>query len=83
MNAKCPKCAGTSFAMEEIRPEHSNYKYNTIQCKACGTLICVVEAFNISTTLHVEMKKMEATIGSMAAEIGTLREMIQRLYQKR
>lgn len=79
MKAQCPKCGKSSFAMEEVPIEHSNFKYNGILCKSCGALICVVDYTNVGAFLHVEMKKQNAAIDSIAASVDHIQALVLRL----
>lgn len=50
--SKCPSCNNHSFEMKEISPRGSQFKYNFIQCSACGAVVGVVDYFNTARLLH-------------------------------
>lgn len=46
---KCPKCENTSFSLEELNIDKSEYILYGVCCKSCGTVVGTHEYFNIST----------------------------------
>jgi predicted nucleic-acid-binding Zn-ribbon protein len=46
--SKCPSCENKSFEMQEIQPSGSKWKYQAVQCSKCGSVVGVVEYFNVS-----------------------------------
>lgn len=60
--SKCPKCEGTRFEIQIVSPTHSNYKLTFVQCASCGTVVGVLDFFNIGSLLQNLAKKLGFTI---------------------
>ncbi len=54
----CTKCGEHRFELVEHEPSRANFKYNFIQCAACGGVAGVVEAYYNTTLLHKIMAKL-------------------------
>ncbi len=60
--SKCPKCGNTSFEMKEHTPDKSNYKLEFVQCSSCGTVVGVMDYFNIGTRINEVDEKIDKLI---------------------
>lgn len=45
--AKCGFCNKSGTKLEEITPTGSRYKYQAICCQSCGSILGVMDYFNI------------------------------------
>jgi hypothetical protein len=54
----CPKCSSSSFEMQEIRVKGSNFKWNSIQCSSCGSVVGVVEFEYVGSLLRKFARKL-------------------------
>ncbi|KAA4627384.1 hypothetical protein F3B42_08810 [Bacteroides ovatus] len=50
--SKCPKCDSTRFEMKEGAINGSRFRYNFVQCAACGAVIGVVPFHNTNALLE-------------------------------
>lgn len=57
-SSKCPNCTSTSFEVALETPKHSNFKLQFIRCSSCGTVVGVLEYYNIGMLLHKLAKKI-------------------------
>jgi len=48
----CPKCNNRIFATQEYSPIGSAYKLIFIQCASCGTVVGVLDYYNIGTLIQ-------------------------------
>lgn len=60
----CPKCGNTSFESKDHTPQTSNFIVTFIQCAACGTVVGVMDYYNIGGLLQTLAKKLG--VGSIA-----------------
>lgn len=53
LHSRCPKegCNSTRFETEVEDPEGSNYKLLFIRCHSCGTVVGVLDYYNIGAML--------------------------------
>ena len=56
--SKCPSCTSTSFETSIETPKNSNFKVQFIRCSSCGTVVGVLEYYNIGALLHILAKKL-------------------------
>lgn len=49
--SRCPKCNNSTFEIVEQEPKNSSYKLMFVQCSSCGSVIGVLDYFNIGTLL--------------------------------
>ena len=58
--SKCPshECGGTTFELKENTPRTSRFKYMFVQCSSCGTVVGVLDYFNIGNVLEKICKKI-------------------------
>lgn len=75
----CPKCENQSFEMVEAEPKNWRFKVMFVQCSSCGTVVGVMDFFNLSTLIH-ELKDKTETIDDkleeIEYEIGNLKKKI-------
>lgn len=50
--SKCPRCEGTRFEMKEANVKDSRFKLTFAQCAACGTVVGVMDYYNIGNAIH-------------------------------
>lgn len=48
----CSECKSTIFEVKENTPATSNYKLLFVQCASCGTVVGVMDYYNIGHMLH-------------------------------
>jgi|GEM_PF-837509 len=58
----CPRCQQRYFEVREESPNGSNFKLNFVQCASCGSVVGVLDYFNIGAMLE----KQEAAIDAQA-----------------
>ncbi len=51
-NSKCPKCESSSFEVEYETPKNSNFKLLFVCCSSCGTVVGVLDYYNIGAMLE-------------------------------
>lgn len=81
MISKCPKCNNTFFELEENSPSGSNYKLLFVQCSSCGSVLGVMDFFNIGTKISIveEMiEKLDKKINNIDNNIVTVANLIKR-----
>jgi hypothetical protein len=50
--SKCTKCDGTEFELKEAaRMGNTKFKYQLVQCAACGGVVGALDYFNIGAVL--------------------------------
>ena len=67
--SKCPKCDNTHFEMKENTPKDSNYRLLFVQCSSCGTVVGVMDYYNIG-----------AKIREIEEELNNIKNLIYRLF---
>ena len=55
----CPKCDNHIFELVENSPINSSFKLNFVQCAKCGTVVGVMEYYNIGDKLTKLEKKID------------------------
>lgn len=50
--SKCPKCEASSFETELETPRGSSFKLLFIRCSSCGTVVGVMDYYNIGAMLE-------------------------------
>lgn len=63
----CPKCENYAFELEENTPAGSRYRLLFVQCAACGTVVGVLDFFNIGDVL----KHVERMVEGIANRLGS------------
>lgn len=56
---KCASCGNTFFEVVTKEPVRSNYKLNFVQCSQCGTVVGVLDYFNIGAKIHDVEEKLD------------------------
>ena len=54
----CVKCGSHSFEMRENEPRDSNYKIMFIQCTSCGSVVGVMDYYNIGNLVKSIANKL-------------------------
>jgi hypothetical protein len=57
--ASCPKCINTSFAVEAKAVRGSAIKYLLVKCDLCGTVVGVMDYWNIGERIAELDRKLE------------------------
>ncbi len=60
--SKCPQCSSTSFEAVEHTPKNSNFKLQFIQCSSCGSVVGVMDYWNIGASLEKIAKKLNMNL---------------------
>lgn len=74
--SKCPKCQNTSFEVVINEPADSAYKLLFVQCKSCGTVVGVMDYYNIGSLMNNMKRKLDeldSSIRNLAYTIESLR----------
>lgn len=50
--SKCPVCQKTSFETVENTPRNSKYIVMFVQCASCGSVVGVLESYNIGNLIY-------------------------------
>lgn len=58
----CLKCNSHTFQLATLSPAGSNFKYQTVMCSSCGTVVGITDFYNIGETLRV-LENMVLQIG--------------------
>jgi hypothetical protein len=56
--SRCPKCASSSFELENFTPRNSEFKLSFVQCSSCGAVVGVLDYYNIGQLIHDLAKKL-------------------------
>ena len=64
----CAKCGNNHFEIKENSPVGSRYKLMFVQCASCGSVVGVMEYYNIGTKLE----ELEKKVSSLSSGISTL-----------
>jgi hypothetical protein len=62
--SKCGKCDGYVFEVVETVPGNSRYKVLFVQCSSCGTVVGVMDYFNIGTLIYNLAGKLKINLDS-------------------
>ncbi len=62
--SNCVKCSSTSFEVVDSSPHNSNFKLQFVQCASCGSVVGVLEYFNIGALLEKLAKKLNVDLHS-------------------
>lgn len=49
---RCVKCEGTRFEANSIEPAKSRFRLVAINCASCGSVLSVIEAYNVSNEVR-------------------------------
>ena len=55
----CPKCNGTMFEVNELKPAGSNFRFVAINCTNCGCIVGVLDHYNIGELIYVLAAKLK------------------------
>ncbi len=58
----CPKCSRHVFELKEVTPAGSQFKLTFVQCSSCGTVVGVIDFYNIPKLLDKIAKKLGVNI---------------------
>lgn len=84
--SKCPKCDNSYFEVAENSPSRSNYKLLFVQCSKCGSVLGVMDYYNIGARLNELEKKIEASsynssnLSTLNNNLSTINHNIGNLY---
>jgi hypothetical protein len=62
----CPKCDSHAFETKVNEPHDSNFKLLFVQCRQCGTVVGVLDYYNIG---HFVVQQ-NAALKAIAAQLG-------------
>lgn len=85
--SKCPSCEKTRFELKENSPTGSKFKFNFIQCSACGTVVGVADYFHIPTLIHGLQETVEkipsphSDLQTINYNIGQLAKTLTAIYK--
>lgn len=48
----CSQCKGSTFELVSQRPANTLLSFSFVQCASCGTVVGVLEEFNISEAIY-------------------------------
>ena len=65
--SKCPRCEGTRFEMKEANVKDSRFKLTFVQCAACGTVVGVMDYYNMQNVIS-DTKMRDSIAGGAQAE---------------
>lgn len=57
--SKCPSCKNGTFTIEENVPYRSQIKLMFVYCSSCGTVVGVMDYFNIGILLLEQNRALE------------------------
>ena len=63
-SSKCPSCTSTSFETAIETPKNSNFKLLFIRCSSCGTVVGVLDYYNIGALLEKLADKLGVDLRS-------------------
>ncbi len=55
----CPKCGGTFFEVKLNSPRDSNYQLLFVQCSSCGSVVGVMDAYNIGAQTDMIKERLD------------------------
>jgi|GEM_PF-541405 RNase P subunit RPR2 len=58
----CSKCGNCLFEVTEQKPNNSNYKLLFVQCSSCGSVVGVMDYYNIGARTFELEKKLDKII---------------------
>ena len=58
----CPKCSGSRFEAVVETPRKSNFKLLFVRCETCGTVVGVLDAYNIGALIHDLAEKINVKL---------------------
>lgn len=73
--SNCMKCGDPRFELKEMSPTGSNYKFQAIQCVACGSIAGIVDWYPVGT-IGVEIKK---TLAEHGEELDHMRSTVTQI----
>ena len=62
VKSKCSKCLSENFELAEVLPRNSKNKVTFIQCESCGTVVGVLDKYNVGLFVHEIAKKLGVNI---------------------
>lgn len=62
ISSQCPKCNSTSFETVIETPKRSNFKLLFIRCEKCGTVVGVLDYYNIGALIHDFAQKLNVKL---------------------
>ncbi|HUJ61820.1 MAG TPA: hypothetical protein VLX92_25120 [Kofleriaceae bacterium] len=57
-----PDCNSNAFEVHEFKPSSSNFRMQSVQCARCGTVVGVMDYYNIGSLLGQIAKKLGITL---------------------
>lgn len=82
--SKCAKCEHGYFEIKENVPSGSNYKLMFVQCSKCGSVVGVLDYYNIGNLVNELKKKVNNNhdLDSVNSNLGMINSNITKLFQK-
>ena len=79
--SKCPKCESNFFEVVENSPSYCNYKLLFVQCSKCGSVVGVMDYWNIGTVVKsIEEKVTRNSSYNYNSNLDILNQNIARLF---
>lgn len=66
--SRCPKCENSTFEIVTNSPIKSKYKYAFVQCSKCGSVVGVLDFYNIGTLI----KDVENKVNELSRQIDDI-----------
>jgi uncharacterized Zn finger protein len=63
--SSCPKCGNHAFQLQENTPTGSAYKLMFVQCSSCGSVVGVMDYFNIGTLIKQQNEAIKKIAGAL------------------
>jgi hypothetical protein len=67
----CGNCNSTRFELREHSPSGSEFKLSFVQCASCGTVVGVMDYFNIGSMLEKHEKAIKAIAEKLGVYLGS------------
>jgi hypothetical protein len=68
-STKCSSCNGHRFEIKEVSPIGSKFKYLALQCSSCGSVMGIVDYWNIGVVLkdgiEPKLNELESQINNV------------------
>jgi len=58
----CPKCSSSRFEAVVETPKKSNFKLLFVRCESCGTVVGVLDFYNIGALIHDLAEKINVKL---------------------
>ena len=58
--SNCPRCENTSFEVQILDIERAHFKHLCVQCARCGSVVGVLDFYNVGNMLLAQNKAIRA-----------------------